>query len=176
MNTLQELIPLVFLASIYVLFSTKKGFESEIQKLFQLKGIQNVIVQSVLFVVAFVLIKYIYSQISGDLREGQGISEEELTKEQIIERIKSHKCLEKAYKNLSKCYLKHKKSHSQSGEMEEDYDDELVEPFKLIEGQRSGHVFRPRLQVKFNYTEASRKSNFHRNQIIKLNNMLLSKR
>ena len=161
MNTLQELIPLVFLASIYVLFSTKKGFESEIQKLFQLKGIQNVIVQSVLFVVVVVTVKYIYSQISGDLREGQGISEEELTEEQIIERIKTHKCLEKAYENLSKCYLKHSKSHSQPGEMEGDYGDELIEPFKLIEGQRNGHVFNLRLSSK----NALIKANFHRNQV-----------
>ena len=72
MNNLKELLPLVLLAGVYVLFSKMKGFEGEIQKLLKLKGMQNVIVQSILFVVVVVTAQYVYYHVIGeDIYEGQ---------------------------------------------------------------------------------------------------------
>ena len=71
MNNLKEIIPLVLLAGSYVLFSHMKGFEGEIQKLLKVKGMQNVIVQSILFVVVVISAQYVYSHIIGNnLYEG----------------------------------------------------------------------------------------------------------
>ena len=84
MNNLKELLPLVLLAGVYVLFSQMKGFEGEIQKLLKLKGMQNVIVQSILFVVVVVTAQYVYYHVIGeDIYEGQ--DEEEFFDEEPIE-------------------------------------------------------------------------------------------
>lgn len=72
MNNLKELLPLVLLAGVYVLFSQMKGFEGEIQKLLKLKGMKNVIVQSILFVIVVISVQYVFSEVAGDnLYEGQ---------------------------------------------------------------------------------------------------------
>ena len=78
MDNLKEIIPLVLLAGSYVLFSHMKGFEGEIQKLLKVKGMKNVIVQSILFVVVVVSAQYVYSQVTEDnLYEGQDDEEME---------------------------------------------------------------------------------------------------
>ena len=83
MNNLKELLPLVLLAGVYVLFSQMKGFEGEIQKLLKLKGMKNVIVQSILFVVVVVSVQYVFSEVVGDnLYEGQDEDDDELVEEE----------------------------------------------------------------------------------------------
>ena len=72
MEKLKDLMPLVLLASTYLLFNKMKGFEDQIQKLLKLKDMKNVIVQSIVFVIFVILSQYMYYRLIGeDVYEGQ---------------------------------------------------------------------------------------------------------
>ena len=92
MDNLKEIIPLVLLAGSYVLFSHMKGFEGEIQKLLKVKGMKNVIVQSILFVVVVVSAQYVYSQVTGNnLYEGQDDEMEDLMDPELVAMMEEDK-------------------------------------------------------------------------------------
>lgn len=72
MNNFKKLVPVALVALVYIVFSKMDGFQKEIQKFLKLKGMSNLLVQSVAFVVAVKLVKDLYSRVTGEpLMEGQ---------------------------------------------------------------------------------------------------------
>ena len=72
MNNFKKLVPLALVALVYIVFSKMDGFQKEIQKFLKLKGMSNLLVQSVAFVIAVKLVKDLYSRVTGEpLLEGQ---------------------------------------------------------------------------------------------------------
>ena len=72
MNNFKKLVPIALVALVYIVFSKMDGFQKEIQKFLKLKGMSNLLVQSVAFVVAVKLVKDLYSRVNGEpLMEGQ---------------------------------------------------------------------------------------------------------
>ena len=72
MNNFKKLVPVALVALVYIVFSKMDGFQKEIQKFLKLKGMSNLLVQSVAFVVAVKLVKDLYSRVTGEpLLEGQ---------------------------------------------------------------------------------------------------------
>ena len=72
MNNFKKLVPIALVALVYIVFSKMDGFQKEIQKFLKLKGMSNLLVQSVAFVVAVKLVKDLYSRVTGEpLLEGQ---------------------------------------------------------------------------------------------------------
>lgn len=72
MNNFKKLVPVALVSLVYIVFSKMDGFQKEIQKFLKLKGMSNLLVQSVAFVVAVKLVKDLYSRVTGEpLLEGQ---------------------------------------------------------------------------------------------------------
>jgi hypothetical protein len=91
MNQFKKMIPFALVALVYIVFSKMDGFQKEIQKFLKLKGMSNLLVQSVAFVVAVKLVKDLYSGVTGEpILEGQDeVAEEDVTEDEI-ETIKSN--------------------------------------------------------------------------------------